>query len=321
MVPVTPTYPHPPRLSTAEGFGHRSERGHCPSVAPVALLPNFPSLDTGGPQRVRTRLVALGSAPGPPSDPGDPAAGYAATIDAMQGGPHQTHPDDVDDLPTTSRVGRLVQHWVPGPLRDARWEPGRPGALILSLVAALAAVVAAVGVWWERPVPEPAPILPLVTATAARASSAPPPPGPAHEVVVSVVGRVAHPGLIRLPDGTRVADALAAVGGALPGTDLMDLNIARRLSDGEQLLVGVAPPPGQPAGSMTSGTSGASRVVDLNAATLEQLEGLPGVGRVTAQRIFDWRAAHGRFTSVDQLREVSGIGQARLAHLKGLVRV
>jgi len=136
-----------------------------------------------------------------------------------------------------------------------------------------------------------------------------------------VVGWVAHPGLVRLPDGTRVADALAAVGGALPGTDLMDLNIARRLSDGEQLLVGVAPPPGQPAGSMASGTSGAPRVVDLNAATLEQLDGLPGVGTVTAQRILDWRAAHGRFTSVDQLREISGIGQARLAHLKGLVRV
>ena len=243
----------------------------------------------------------------------------------MQGGPHQTRPDDADDLPTTSpttsRGGRLVQRWVPGPLRDARWEPGRPGALILSLVAALAAVVAAVGVWWERPVPEPAPVLPLVTATAARASSVPPPPGAAHEVVVSVVGRVVRPGLIRLPDGTRVADALAAVGGALPGTDLIGLNIARRLSDGEQLLVGVAPPLGQPADSVASATSGASRVVDLNAATLEQLDGLPGVGTVTAQRILEWRAAHGRFTSVDQLREVSSIGQARLAHLKGLVRV
>ncbi|MGB6165307.1 MAG: ComEA family DNA-binding protein [Pseudonocardiaceae bacterium] len=287
----------------------------------MALLPNFPSFDTGGPQRVRTRLVALGGAPDPPPDPGDPDAGHAGTIDAMPGGPRQIHPGDADDVPRTSRGGRLIQHWVPGPLRDARWEPGRPGALILSLVAALAALVAAVGVWRERPVPEPAPALPLVAATAARASSVPPPPGTAHEVVVSVVGRVARPGLIRLPDGTRVADALAAVGGALPGTDLMGLNIARRLSDGEQLLVGVAPPPEQPAGNVASGASGASRTVDLNAATLEQLEGLPDVGKVTAQRILDWRAAHGRFTSVEQLREISGIGQARLAHLRGLVRV
>lgn len=287
----------------------------------MALLPNFPSFDTAGPQLVRTRLVALGGAPDSPPDPGDPDAEHVDAIDAMQGGPRQARPGDADGLPRTSRGGRLVQHWVPGPLRDARWEPGRQGALILSLVAALAALVAAVGVWRERPVPEPAPALPLVAATAARASSAPPPLGAAHEVVVSVVGRVARPGLIRLPDGTRVADALAAVGGALPGTDLIGLNIAQRLSDGEQLLVGVGPPPEQPAGSVASGTSGASRTVDLNAATLEQLDGLPGVGPMTAQRILDWRAAHGRFTSVDQLREISGIGPARLAHLKGLVRV
>lgn len=194
------------------------------------------------------------------------------------------------------------------------------------LVAALAAVVAAVGVWWKRPVPEPAPMLPLIAA-AARAPSVQSPPGVApevlagHEVVVSVVGRVAHPGLTRLPEGARVADALAAVGGALPGTDLMNLNIARRLSDGEQLLIGVAPPPGQPAGGVVSESAGASRTVDLNTATLEQLDGLPGVGSVTAHRILDWRLAHGRFTSVAQLREVSGLGQARFAQLKDLVRV
>jgi competence protein ComEA len=245
---------------------------------------------------VQARLVGLRGAPSPPAE------------------------SDDDPLPSTSRGGRLVQRWVPAPLRDARWEPDRPGALLLSLVAALAAVVAAVGVWRARPVPEPAPALPLVTAAAARVPSAPP-SGEAHEVVVSVVGRVARPGLIRLLDGTRVADALTAAGGALPGTDLMGLNIARRLSDGEQLLVGVAPPPGQPVASGASGTSGGSGPIDLNAATVEQLDGLPGVGAVTAQRIVDWRTAHGRFTSVNQLREVSGIGQARFGQLKNLVRV
>jgi competence protein ComEA len=162
--------------------------------------------------------------------------------------------------------------------------------------------------------------LPVVTAAVARLPSAPP-VGEVHEVVVSVVGRVARPGLIRLPDGTRVADALAAVGDPLPGTDLMGLNIARRLSDGEQLLVGVVPPPGQPAGSAASGSSSGPGPIDLNAATVEQLDGLPGVGTVTAQRIVDWRAAHGRFTSVDQLRQVSGIGQAKFGQLKNLVRV
>ncbi len=277
----------------------------------MALLPSFPSTDVGAAQHARARLVAL-------SVLGDEDPPDAVLAD----GPHQTRPDNETDSPTTSRGGRLVRRWVPGSLRDARWEPGRPGALVLSLAAALAAVVAAVGVWRDRPVPEPAPVLPLVTAAAATGPSAPPPPGATHEVVVSVAGRVARPGLIRLPDGARVADALATVGGALPGTDLMGLNIARRLSDGEQLLVGVAPPPGQLADGPAAGTpTGAPRKVDLNAATLEQLDVLPGVGPVTAQRILDWRAAHGRFTSVDQLREVSGIGQARLAQLKDLVRV
>ncbi|MGH3779370.1 MAG: helix-hairpin-helix domain-containing protein [Pseudonocardiaceae bacterium] len=285
----------------------------------MALLPSFPSADTGGPQSVRERLMGLRGAPGPPADPADPDGRLAAVVDGVAGGSHPRAPDD-HAQPATSRGGRLVQRWVPAPLRDARWEPGRPGALLLSLVTALAAVVAAVGVWRERPVPEPAPALPLVTAAVARFPSAPL-AGESHEGVVSGVGREVRPGLIRLPDGTRVADALAAVGGALPGTDLMGLNIARRLSDGEQLLVGVAPPPGQPADNGASGTSGGPGPIDLNAATVAQLDVLPGVGAVTAQRIVDWRAAHGRFTSVDQLRQVSGIGQAKFGQLKNLVRV
>ncbi len=265
--------------------------------------------------------MGLRKAAGPP-DPDDPVDGHAGAVDVAADEPQPTFPRDRDDLPTSTRGGRLIQRWVPGPLRDARWEPGRPGALMLSLVAALAAVVAAVGVWRERPVPEPAPVLPLVTAAAPKAPSAPPSPDAAHELVVSVAGRVVRPGLVRLPDGTRVADALAAVGGSLPGTDLMGLNIARRLSDGEQLLVGVAPPPGQPVdGAPSNNAPVTPGKVDLNAATLEQLDGLPGIGRVTAQRILDWRDAHGRFTSVDQLREVSGIGPARLAQLKDRVRV
>ncbi|MGH4001278.1 MAG: helix-hairpin-helix domain-containing protein [Pseudonocardiaceae bacterium] len=277
----------------------------------MTLLPGFPPTDTGDVQHVRRRLMALHAAAAP--DDNQPP-------EAEPGDRHHAQPEHETDSRTTSQGGRLVRRWVPDSLRDARWEPGRPGALALSLVAALAAVIAAVGVWRERPVPEPAPVLPLITAAEEPAPSAAPHAAP--EVVVSVAGRVARPGLIRLPDGTRVADALVAAGGALPGTDLMGLNIARRLSDGEQLLVGVAPPPGQPIDGAAPGTpSGTSQKVDLNTATLEQLDVLPGVGPVTAQRILDWRAAHGRFTSVNQLREVTGIGQARLARLKDLVRV
>jgi len=258
--------------------------------------------------------VALRGGPSPGSGPADSDAG-----DGMVAEPGRTDLRDAGAVRAATRAGRLVQRWVPAPLRAARWDPGRPGALVLSFVAALAAVIAAIGVWRERPIPEPAPVLPLITAAAAKAPSIPP-SAPASEVVVSVVGRVVHPGLIHLPDGTRVADALAAVGGVLPGTDLMDLNVARRLADGEQLLVGVAPPPGQLV-TDHSGVPGAPHMVNLNTATLEELDTLPGVGTVTAQRILDWRGAHGRFTSVDQLREVSGIGQARLAQLRRLVRV
>jgi competence protein ComEA len=284
------------------------------------MIPSFPSIDAGDSQLVRARLIALGAAPAPGPDPDEPDTGDRAVAKSVVGPPHESTPDDDGAQRAASPAGRLVQRWMPAPLRAARWDPGRPGALVLSFVAALAAVVAAIGVWLERPVPEPAPVLPLVTAAPAKASSASP-PGPAPEVVISVVGRVPHPGLIHLPDGTRVADALAAAGGPLPGTDLMGLNVARRLADGEQLLIGMAPPPGQPAPNQVPGAPGMPQVVNLNTATLEQLDTLPGVGTVTAQRILDWRVAHGRFTSVDQLREVSGIGQARLAQLKHLVRV
>jgi competence protein ComEA len=135
-------------------------------------------------------------------------------------------------------------------------------------------------------------------------------------VVVDVAGRVRRPGLVTLPMGSRVADALRAAGGAKPGTDLTTLNLARKLVDGEQIVVGVpgaAPVAGAPPGPATP--------LDLNTATAEQLDGLPGVGPVLAQRIVDWRTAHGGFTSVAQLRQVTGIGDSKFADLQPLVRV
>ncbi len=148
--------------------------------------------------------------------------------------------------------------------------------------------------------------------------------GSASVVVVHVAGRVVRPGLIRLPAGSRVDDALDAAGGALPGVDLTVLNLARVLSDGEQVAVGVDAAadalPGVGAGAAVSSSS-AGGPVDLNKATLAQLDTLPGVGPVLAQRILDWRAANGRFTSVDELQEVSGIGPKLYAGLTPLVRV
>jgi len=118
------------------------------------------------------------------------------------------------------------------------------------------------------------------------------------------------------------SDTLARPGEpiVLTGADLGALNLARRLADGEQLYVGVPPPAGaEPAGATDADPSGAGGQVDLNTASLAELDTLPGVGPVTAERIVDWRERHGRFATVDQLREIDGIGPARFASLKDLV--
>ena len=161
------------------------------------------------------------------------------------------------------------------------------------------------------------------------------PPGAAAatpaEVVVDVEGKVRRPGIAVLPEGSRVADALEAAGGARPGTDLRALNLARVLVDGEQLLVGVDPPVGVAAGSLTGpsppavpgavppaavpGGASPAALVNLNTADQATLETLPGVGPVTAAAILEWRTQHGAFSSVDELLEVSGIGDATLAEI------
>ncbi|MDQ2839151.1 MAG: ComEA family DNA-binding protein, partial [Actinomycetota bacterium] len=145
------------------------------------------------------------------------------------------------------------------------------------------------------------------------------------ELVVDVVGKVHRPGLYRLPPGSRVDDAIVAAGGVLAGVDPLSVNLARKLSDGEQLAIGLATVAPAPPDSLSStggdpaGTGPAAGPIDLNAATASQLDTLPGVGPVLAQRIVDWRTQHGRFDSVDQLQDVSGIGDAKFADLKSLV--
>ena len=146
-------------------------------------------------------------------------------------------------------------------------------------------------------------------------------------IVVDIEGKVLKPGVIRLPSGARVMDALRAAGGALPGTDLAPLNQARVLNDGEQVVVGA------PAGSTVnggvppqisprSGSHGKARPaapIHLNTATADQLQQLPGVGPALAQRILDWRSEHGQFESVGQLQEVRGLGASKFADLRDLV--
>lgn len=154
--------------------------------------------------------------------------------------------------------------------------------------------------------------------TAATALGVPGAPGSG--VVVDVEGKVARPGVRTLVRGSRVIDALAAAGGALPGTDLSALDQARILVDGEQVLVGVAPPPGAAGPTPGRGGKGKARAgtaqiepVSLNSAGVEDLEQLPGIGPALAQRVVDYRTEHGPFRSVEELQQVSGFGGQRFA--------
>ncbi|MFF0681035.1 helix-hairpin-helix domain-containing protein [Streptomyces tendae] len=155
-------------------------------------------------------------------------------------------------------------------------------------------------------------------------SKTPPTATAGPEIVVDVGGKVRKPGIHSLPAGSRVADALRAAGGVRPGTKTDGLNRARFLVDGEQVIVGApapAPRPGAgPAPSGPTGAAGPATPVSLNTATTDQLDTLPGVGPVLAQHIIDYRTQHGGFRSVDELREVNGIGERRFADLRDLVR-
>ncbi len=143
---------------------------------------------------------------------------------------------------------------------------------------------------------------------------------PSAKVTVHVAGKIRKPGVYLLPSGARVTDAVTAAGGVTRGASTGPLNLARRLIDGEQIVVGATSPqtplaPGSPISDPTAA------ILDLNSATTDQLEQLPGVGEVLAARIFEFRTSRGGFTSVEQLREVSGIGPRKFAEIKPKVRV
>ena len=217
--------------------------------------------------------------------------------------------------------------------------PGRFGVTSqhVSVVAALLAVCLVAGSWlFLRSRPEPVESVPrarLATGAAPTVASATPPTGSAapaattpqptpSALVVDVAGKVRRPGIVELPVGSRVVDALQAAGGALPHVNLSTLNLARVLVDGEQIVVGapavaVSPPPSASTGSSTAPAG----LVNINTASQEQLEELPGVGPVTALAILTWREENGAFSSVDELLEVSGIGDVTLEDLRPYVTV
>ncbi|SCF33547.1 competence protein ComEA [Micromonospora chaiyaphumensis] len=211
-------------------------------------------------------------------------------------------------------------------LGPGAFDPGRRGVRALAVVAAVVVLVAGVWAWRSRPRAEP--VRPVAAVDAPETASAP--TASSGQVVVALAGKVRRPGLVRLPAGARVADAIQAAGGALPGVDVALLNPARKVTDGELILVGISAPPGQAAppgpaagggGPAAGGAAPGGGPVNLNTATLAQLDALPGVGPVLAQRILDHRGQHGGFRSVSDLRQVDGIGDARYEQLKDLVTV
>lgn len=274
---------------------------------------------------IRARLRALladrtvpGWVPDAEDDPWPDPGTVATEPEASVGSRRDAAAMGSPDLPPG--VGR---HRAPG--RAARWDPGWSGARSLWIAGLVAALVLTGWTWLERPQVEPAP---AVNVRSAETEAPTAPVGEAVEtsaaVVVSVVGLVVRPGLVTLPAGARVADAVEAAGGLLPDADPASVNLAAPVSDGAQIAVGV---PGAVAGQDGSGVAapgGGSRTggrVDLNAATVADLDGLPGIGPVLAQRIVDHRTRHGAFRSVDQLDDVPGIGPAIAAELAELVSV
>jgi competence protein ComEA len=295
--------------------GDRASPVTRPRLVPVPGGPDEMAEDESWVPRGYTRIRAVG----PPTLLDDPPEGEGVRPQTVLApGRHASRR-------VTGGVGGSLAGALPDTLRGRVWL----GASQVAVVAVVAAVGLAITCWWlvrggSHEVPAPASVTrphSALATPAGRASavgSASTNPAPQARVVVDVTGRVRRPGIAVLRSGARVVDALRAAGGARPGVDLSGLNLARVVIDGEQIVVG-----GGPTAVVTSAPSGSpvTGLVDINTADETTLETLPEVGPVTAQSIITWRTQHGGFSSVDQLLEVDGIGDATLAKLTPYVTI
>jgi competence protein ComEA len=224
------------------------------------------------------------------------------------------------------RVARGDARWVVSALGRAGMSEGsvRGRISMLSrgelagLVGVLVVCLAGAGLWYVRSLPRPVQVRAQPVAAAAT-SSASPTVSPA-VVLVDVAGWVRHPGVYELHADDRVIDALEAAGGARPGAQLEALNLAASLVDGTQILVpkaGAAPI----AEAAAPGTAGTATKININTASADELDALPSVGEVIAQRIIDYRTQNGPFASIEDIQNVSGIGSVTFEDMKDLITV
>ncbi|MET8688105.1 ComEA family DNA-binding protein [Streptomyces sp. NPDC004732] len=354
------------RRASAEAVRRRAESLFAepqPQPPPPPSPSPSPRLDVAAPDAGLAGGVWAGGTSGPRV----PRPGWAREAEAAAGAEaEEAVPGDERQRPEPSRrqrqrqrqrLGLAVRERLPMWLQT-RCGLERRAVVALAVILGVAAVFAAQHFWTGRAQPvRPPDVVRAAGAVPERGAEPDPSPGPPARagrasadagggagavhgegaggaIVVDVSGKVRRPGVHRLPAGSRVADALRAAGGVRPGTETDDLNRARFLVDGEQVVVGGPPTAGGAGGAGGVGTGAGAAVgagagppgaaatgpVGLNTATAEQLDELPGVGPVLAQHILDYRAEHGGFRSVEELREVNGIGDRRFADLQGLVR-
>ena len=231
-----------------------------------------------------------------------------------------------------SRAARQGEQLLEQAEKRLRSEPGglkarlAPSPTVVAAALVAIVIVAVMAGWAQGKTPTTKTSSPSSTSiNPSDASPVASSPVAAQEVLVHVAGKVKKPGVVRLDADSRVEDAINAAGGVLPNTDVSTLNLARKVNDGEQILVGVegadSSVNGETEGTAAAGgePAGGNGKISINQATKEQLEKLPGVGESLAERIIAYRQEQGKFQSVEDLKNVSGIGEKKYAALAGMI--
>ena len=273
--------------------------------------------------RLISDRVALVLADRPPRRARDPDELLDGLPDNPPDDVSYERPDELSDKLSDELSHELADE-LPGELPRQRFSRIHVG--VVSTLLILGLITAGWLLLRARPVAvaSPGDVVTVTTSGPTMASATPSPKGAA-KIVVHIFGAVRHPGLVRLPESSRVQDAIDAAGGLTRRADPGELNLAQLLSDGQQVVIGTRSEPAgevrDQAGSGTARGPSATGALDLNRANQSQLEELPGVGPVTAQAILTWRQQHGRFSRIEELQEVDGIGPKTYAQIAPHVRV